>query len=337
MFLVTNFGIYLKKNADQSQDIFVHSIVTGKPIANATVKLLGLNGLAVDTGVTDLQGHWHSAKHKLANLPHSQQPLVFVITKGHDSSFIPYARYDRKLNYSRFNIGGRQLDPSQANKLDGFLYTDRGLYRPGGKIHIATIIKNQGWWHDSHSMQALDGLPVKLVITDPTAKIVYQDQIKLNQAGYISADWQLPDDATSGEYTIKLLTADSQYQIAFQQFRVADFVPASLKLAVSFNKLDSKGWISTKNLQAIIQLDNLYGTPAAGNSVKAEVTLTPGQITLPGYKDFNFYDPLSSNKQYQHTIDDKRVVHVTDLSGHTTYDLDKLNYSNASYSLNLYV
>ena len=47
-------------------------------------------------------------------------------------SYLKYDDYDRKLNYSRFDVGG-VYESSDKNVLKAFLFSDRGVYRPGEK------------------------------------------------------------------------------------------------------------------------------------------------------------------------------------------------------------
>ena len=49
LILVTDLGVIVKNNANKSHDVFVQSIASGKPVAGATVELLGKNGIATDT------------------------------------------------------------------------------------------------------------------------------------------------------------------------------------------------------------------------------------------------------------------------------------------------
>ena len=53
--LVSDLGLLVKKNADQTSDVFVVSIKTGQPLAGVTVEILGRNGIAVQSA-TNLAG-----------------------------------------------------------------------------------------------------------------------------------------------------------------------------------------------------------------------------------------------------------------------------------------
>src|SRR5205807_5285640 len=102
--LVTDIGILTKKNADGSYDVFLISIKAGKPLTNVTVDLLGKNGIPLQTAKTDANGR--CAFTSVEKSIREKTPVAFVARNGDDVSFIPYAREDRQLNFSRFDIDG---------------------------------------------------------------------------------------------------------------------------------------------------------------------------------------------------------------------------------------
>lgn len=137
--LVTDLGLLVKKNADRSSDVFVASIKTGQPVAGVSVDLLGKNGLAVASGTTSADGR--------ATLPapekneHEKKPVAYVARLGDDLSFIPYDREDRALNFSRFDIDG--VSNFSPENLEAFVFTERGVYRPGDEMHIGLVVKQK--------------------------------------------------------------------------------------------------------------------------------------------------------------------------------------------------
>ena len=56
---------------------------------------------------------------------------------------MPFAREDRVLNFSRFDIEG--VENVAPEGLDAFVFTERGVYRPGDEIHIGLIVKQRDW------------------------------------------------------------------------------------------------------------------------------------------------------------------------------------------------
>ena len=99
LVLITDLGLLVKSNADSSQEVFVHSLRSGQPLQGATVALLGKNGVPIFERTTSVDGH--ASMPETDNFEREKAPTVFVVRNGADSVFIPYARGDRGLHYSR--------------------------------------------------------------------------------------------------------------------------------------------------------------------------------------------------------------------------------------------
>ncbi|MCA1660465.1 MAG: hypothetical protein LC642_08040, partial [Verrucomicrobiaceae bacterium] len=102
--LVSDLGLLVKKNADQTSDVFVVSIKTGQPIGGVTVEILGRNGIPVQSAKTSPDGR--ATFGSVDKNEHEKKAVAYVARLGEDISFIPYARDDRMLNFSRFDIDG---------------------------------------------------------------------------------------------------------------------------------------------------------------------------------------------------------------------------------------
>lgn len=255
LVLLTNFGLIVKSNADGSHDVFVQSIPTDKPVGQAHVALLGLNGLPIQSAVSDSQGHAYLPP------PNSQQdtgprsPLVYLIKKGNDVSLIPYQNQynNRSINLSRFDTGGRYVDTSHNNSpkaLTAFIFTDRGLYRPGATIHLAGIIKQQDWGYKNINV-TLAGLPLTLIITSPSGKTIDKQELRLTESGLLTSTWHSPINANSGTYNISYYLGDDtgeEQLLGSAAFRIATFTPETMKMQVKFNRAHNALWTSTKNL-----------------------------------------------------------------------------------------
>ena len=71
---------------------------------------------------------------------------------------MPFDRADRQLDFSRFEIDGeRNVAP---NQLEAFVFTERGVYRPGDQVHIGYIARQRDW------RGQLAGLPLEIEVLD---------------------------------------------------------------------------------------------------------------------------------------------------------------------------
>src|SRR5579863_2026272 len=136
LILLTDLGVLVKDSADGSHDVFVQSIRTGMPLAYVEVEILGRNGLPVLTNKSDANGR--VTFPNLKDFKREKAPTVYVVEKDNDFSFLPYDRPDRQLDFSRFDTGGLYTD-ERNETLQAYLFSDRGIYRPGDRIHVGVV------------------------------------------------------------------------------------------------------------------------------------------------------------------------------------------------------
>jgi hypothetical protein len=103
--LVTDLGFLVKQAADGGRDVFVQSLATGLPVAGARVDLVGVNGQPVQTALTDAGGRAELPPPAPA-LRRERQPLLVMVQREGDLSFVPIADGSRSLEVSRFDTGG---------------------------------------------------------------------------------------------------------------------------------------------------------------------------------------------------------------------------------------
>src|SRR5207253_5705607 len=151
--------------------VFLMSIKEGKPLPNLVVDLLGKNGIPIQSATTDANGH--CAFGSVEKSTREKTPVAFVARNGDDVAFIPYVREDRVLNFSRFDIDGAQN--LSAEDLDAFIFTERGIYRPGDEIHAGLVVKQRNW------SGQLAGLPIETEVLDARDLPVQTKKISLRE------------------------------------------------------------------------------------------------------------------------------------------------------------
>ena len=136
--------------------VFLASIATGDPLGGVAVEVLAKNGVPLLSGQTAADGRVNFPS--LGKPTREKKPVAFIARRGSDVAFMPYAREDRQLDFSRFDVGG--VESRSGAELDAFVFTERGIYRPGDEIRIGLIVKQRDW------AGKLDGLPVETEIID---------------------------------------------------------------------------------------------------------------------------------------------------------------------------
>lgn len=327
--LVTDIGLLVKKNADQSHDVFLTSFSSGSPVNNADVSVLGRNGLPVFTGKTNKDGH--IALPDFEAYTKDREPMAIVAQKGDDYAFIPYNRRDRVLNTSRFEVGGNRI---AANGLNAFMFSDRGIYRPGETAHIGMIVKNADW-------QVLPpSLPLQVEITDPRGRVVRSELMDFSAPGLEEISLETEQTWPTGIYTANLYIANDGKKgshLGSTTIRVEEFLPDRLKLKTEFLQNGEEvsediGWLKPDDVKAAVELRNLYGTPASDRKVTAIVTLNPAWLSFDAYKDYQFYDSYAAKPR---SIDYDLSSVQTDNEGRARLDLRLDRQERSTYSLNL--
>jgi len=327
MIMVTDLGILVKDSADRSHDVFVQSVKQGTPVAGATVEVLGKNGVPVLTETTDEQGH--VSFPKLEDFKGAQAPVAYLIRKGGDTSFLPFGRSDRMLNYSRFDIGGVQTRYQQKDGLNAYLFSDRGIYRPGDKVHLAAIVRQRSW-------EPLGPIPLQLFVNDARGNNVLSKKIELPPAGFF--DWELATEYTSatGQYTatVYLIKKDGGMagMIGSTHFKVEEFQPDSMKISTMITGDRHKGWYGPDEMMAHVKLENLFGTPAQDRKVEAGINLAPAGFVFSQFKGFSFADPLPDQEK-RLIISESLPSAKTDKDGRAEFALNLKRYNQGTYRL----
>jgi len=321
--LITDLGLLSKKSASGEQDIFIQSISTGEPVLGADVEVLGLNGLPVLSAKSDYNGH--ASFPNLDDFEREKEPVAFIVKKGVDLSFLPINRYDRNLNFSRFDTGG--VYPSRRTEgLNAYLFSDRGIYRPGDEFNVGIIVKSADWKSD------LNGVPVEAAVLDPRSLEIMKKSFKLSSSGFEEISYTTQDTSPTGTYTIGLYIVKDEKRgslLGSTTVRVEEFLPDRMKITSRFSKSRITGWVSPEDLKVTVNLKNLFGTPAANRRISGTLTLSPSYPSFRQYRDYNFHDPLLADKSFSERLEDK----YTDDNGEAEFSLDLERFDTATYRL----
>jgi alpha-2-macroglobulin len=323
LILVTDLGILVKRGAAEDYDLFVQSIYSGAPIAGASVEVVGKNGLPVLSSSTDEGGRVHIPK--LSGFTREKAPVVFVVKKGSDMSFLPVKGKGRFLNYSRFDVGGL-VGSADPGFVDAYLFSDRGIYRPGEEARIGLIVKAGSW------ERSLAGLPLELSVEDPRGLEVQRKKLTLPASGFDEYSWRSLDSSPTGKYEIKLFLARDKEEprlLGGTSIKVEEFRPDRLSIRSKFLAEPGKAWISPKDLRAEVDLMNLYGGPASGNEVVADMQLSPAALYLDKYPDYVFHDPYAVDKSASRELGQA----ATDARGSAAFPIDLADFDKATYLL----
>ncbi|WP_431478257.1 alpha-2-macroglobulin family protein [Massilia eburnea] len=327
LIMLTDLGLVSKRALDGSQQVYVQSISSGAPVAGATVEVWGRNGLVLHTQATDAGGTVRLPD--LRGYIREKQPVLLVVKKAGDTAFMALNRNDRALDMSRFDVGGTHSG-GLPNQMRAYLFSDRGIYRPGDTIQAGIIVKSGDW------SQNLKDLPVEAEVVDARGQTVRREKLKLGPAGMAEIAHPTLDSAPTGNYTLYLnLPRDGAQgepvRLGSTTVKVQEFLPDRTKVALKLSAEAGEGWVSPQSLTAQMNVQNLFGTPAPNRKVEAVVTLAPAYPAFASWPGYSFYDPQRAKERFSDTIADQK----TDDKGDVSFDLGLHRYQSATYQLHV--
>ncbi len=283
LILLTDLGLLRKVNLDGTSSLFVSNLTAATPADNVEVYVLGRNGNSVWAGQTDNSGRADIPALPWDEYRNEKSPVAIVARRGNDVSFIPYNDGGQMVEYSKFDVDG--VYASGTTALNAFLFTDRGIYRPGENAVIAGIVKGKNF-------KALPGIPVKLEVRDARGRISLEKMFSLTPDGMFDVKYALPETAPLGEYNMQLYSLNAKNKIqdilGYGSFRIEEFTPDNLKISATMPGADGAGWIAAQNMTANVSLRNMFGTPAPDKRISARVILTPASFKFEKYPDYKF-------------------------------------------------
>lgn len=336
LVIVTDLGIVSKQASDGARDVFVQSIAAGKPVAGATVEIWARNGAVLVSKPTDAGGVAHLPS--LNGFSREKTPVVIVVKKSGDLSYLPMDRGERTLDLSRFDVGGLRYG-NLPNQIQAYLFSDRGIYRPGDTINVGIVAKPSSWG------QKLSDLPVEVEVIDARGLVVRREILKIGAGGMAEFSHITQDSSPTGNYTINLnLARDSgnvepgsnempALNLGSLTVKVQEFMPDRMKVSTKLTNQADEGWVRPQDLKALINVQNLFGAPAQNRRVTAALTLTPAYPAFRSYPEYVFVDPQRAKEKFEEDLGETE----TDERGNAEIALGLQRYNAATYQMHVLV
>lgn len=325
--LVTDLGVLVKENADHSRDVFVQSLETGGPAAGVRIEALGANGVPVASALTGEDGR--ARLPDLRGFTRERRPAALIARRGEDVSFLPFDRGDRWLDHSRFDVGGVSTR-GRERELSAYLFSDRGLYRPGETAHVGVLVRPHVWGPE------LAGLPIELAVLDPRGLEVRRSKIALSPAAFESIDVPTQENGLTGSYQVHAYIVKDGRRGALlgsTAVRVEEFLPDRLRIDARFPSAREKGWVDPKGLKALVSLRNLFGAPAEARKVTAALRLSPAAPWFEEWAEYSFFDPAAARKSFTERLGDA----ATGADGEASIEVPLERFAAGTYRVELEV
>ena len=325
LIVVTDLGILAKTSLDRSHDVYIQSIHTGQPVAGAKVDVLSMNGEVLHSQTTGDDGHVNFPD--FSKYQREKKATLYLVTKADDTSFLPVRDYSLNLSYSRFDTSGEDT-PKDSGQLSAHLFSDRGIYRPGETFHIGMLVRAYDW------AKNLQGMPLEINVIDPCGQMILQKKISLNAMGFEEFAYETAETDPTGDWSVYLYLIKNEETnekdfIGYTEVKVKEFLPDRMQVKANFNASTTKGWVKPAGLSALVNVQNLFGTPAQNRLVEGQITMRPILPSFAGYSDYSFRSKQGDRDGFREQLEDKR----TDAEGNANFELNLANRTNGTYQL----
>lgn len=258
---------------DDGLNVFARSLQTAQPLADLEVTLLSRGNEPMAKAVTDGAGRVLFAAGLLKGRGAARAGAVMAS----DSTRQDFSRLElgkTPFDFSDRGVGGRD----QPGPVDAFLYTERGVYRPGETVQLMAMLRDA-------SAVALANVPVTLIVKRPDGSEFTRFSQALPAGGALHQPIVLPKSSRRGRWSVAAHIDPKAPPVGSVEFSVEDFVPEKLKIELTSNQpIVRPGQMNTFDVQA----DFLYGAPGSGLTVEADMRITVDAQPFPDFTRYSF-------------------------------------------------
>ncbi len=268
--VVSDIGLFTLRGND-GLHVFARSLAGSKPLAGVDLRLYARNNGELGKATTDNKGYVRFDPGLLRGNG-GREPAVLMAYGSGDYNFLD-------LTKPAFDLSDRGVEGRAApGTVDAFLYTERGVYRPGETVELMALVRDSRGY-------ALPDAPLTLKLFRPDEVEADQPQPGQPALGGYHVQLPLALNARTGTWTVKAYTDPKGDPVGQTNFQIEDFVPQRLKL-----ELSSSASVLKPGEPASVELNGrfLYGAPAANLKAEAEVVLNEDSNPYPAYPGYRF-------------------------------------------------
>ncbi|BDW99329.1 alpha-2-macroglobulin family protein [Maricaulis maris] len=254
-------------------DFMVRSLQTAQPAANVRVELIARSNEVLGSVMTDASGR---ARFD-GPLTRGEGPMAprLLTAYGPDNDFAVLDFQRNPVDLSGLDTSGRQ----RPDGADGFVYLDRGIYRPGEAVQVSALVR------DAEAL-AITDRPIDLTVFGPNGIEAANVRFPAApDAGGVSWTWDIPRSAARGEWRI-VADVDGYGRVGQVRFSVEDFVPQRVGLTLDGDDETPIRAGEARDIEANVRF--LYGAPGAGLVVEGRVRIETDPSPFADYPDFRF-------------------------------------------------
>jgi alpha-2-macroglobulin len=264
--LASDLGLIVKRGGDGSTRVFITDLKTTQPLAGVTLELYDFQQQIIGTASTDSEGK--------AVIDTKDKPFLLIAKHKNQRGYLKLFEGEA-LSLSNFDISGEQIQKG----LKGFLYGERGVWRPGDSLYLTFILEDK--------LKLLpEAHPLVLELQNPQGQLVSRIVKSTGENGFYHFATKTDDDAPTGNWTAKVKVGGTEFA---QQLKIETVKPNRLKINLDFGK--DKITSEDNNVSGNLKVNWLHGAPGRNLKAQFEVLLTKAETKFSRYPDFVFEDP----------------------------------------------
>ena len=273
--LSSNLGLLAQYADGNTLWAAVTELADAKPSAGVELEAYDYQLQRIGTGKTDGKG--------LAEIKVSRKPFVLLARKGKTTGYLRLADgYEKSL--SRFDVGGQTIKKG----LKGFVYGERGVWRPGDTLHVTMILADK--------MQRIpEGHPASLELYTPEGQF-YTRMMSTGKDGFYTFPVATSPEDPTGWWNAYIKVGGSSFH---KSLHIETIKPNRLKV-----NLDLPGDFLQGGTRTTARISSawLTGVPASGLRASATMTLSKGAASFPGFEGYVFRNPASTFEASEYTL-----------------------------------
>ncbi len=268
---VTDLAAHLKIGPKKSL-AWITRLSTGLPVEGAEVRLYAPGANQLWTGKTDAQGFADVpsvAELMLGDPSWGAVPLLAIAIKDDDFSATSTG-WSEGISAADFGIAmgweGNNPEPH------GFLFADRGIYRPGDKVFLKGVARFR---QVGELKSPAEGSTIAVTVNDSQGRAVKNAELRVSRFGTFDLSLELPKDCALGSYSVSARGSIPGGPLSFGGgFQVEEYRAPQFKVDVAL-----KGdLVAGEPLEAKLFARYLFG--GAMNGAKAKWSVQSGPTTF---------------------------------------------------------
>ena len=250
-------------------DVTLRSLQDGRAMPNTPVQLLAMNNEVLGEASTGVDGRVTFTSQMLAGEGNLAPKIILAAGLKGDTAVLDLTR--SPVDLSELDTGGR-LTPADV---DGYVYTERGIYRPGETVHLTAMLRDRAG-------RAIADRNGTLITYRPNGMEAMRARFAVANAGTLSRPISLPKSASRGMWR-SVVEIDGLGQVGTVSYSVEDFVPQRIAVELNTEEAPFLAGDAPRNIDVDARF--LYGAPGAGLTVQGQARIEADPNPF-GYQGF---------------------------------------------------